>query len=208
MPNLLPIHSEKLLSSHALNRAITIHIIYSNDLYRLDVAVLGETEPHTKNYNAIYERNHQWYNFKALYPEPQSVLPPIKFAKAQVVLSDNWKLGEINSCFPATSYEEIGDKFTLGSNKLSEQTWNFKYTPILERFSVTYHYKAKNFTDQKVIEFNLTEYHVNCNNDSDSKQDYPIHELESHILVFYPGVLLWHEHRHLNRYWNNSQPIC
>jgi hypothetical protein len=61
----------------------------SNDLYSLDVAILGETEPHTKNCNGIYERNHQWYNLKALYPLPQSLLPPIKFAKAQVVLSDS-----------------------------------------------------------------------------------------------------------------------
>ncbi|WCR53872.1 MAG: hypothetical protein PG981_000894 [Wolbachia endosymbiont of Ctenocephalides orientis wCori] len=39
---------------------------YSNDLYRLDIAVLGETEPHTENYGGIYELNHVWYNFKAL----------------------------------------------------------------------------------------------------------------------------------------------
>lgn len=180
---------------------------FSNDLYRLDVAILGETEPHTKNYNGIYERNHLWYNFKTLYPLPQSVLPAIKFAKAQIVLSDSWKLGEINACFPVSYYEEIGDKFTLGSDKLSEQIWNFKYTPILERFSVTYNYKAENFTDQKVTEFNLTEYHVNCKNSSDPKQDDPIHELESHILVFYPGVVTWHEHKHLNRPWKNTQSI-
>jgi hypothetical protein len=112
---------------------------YSSDLYRLDVSILGETEPHTKNYNGIYERNHQWYNFKALYPEPQSVLPAIKFSKAQIVLSDSWNLGNINSCFPVCYNEEMGDNILLGNDKLSEQCWNFKYRPILERFSVTYH---------------------------------------------------------------------
>lgn len=181
--------------------------VFSNDLYRLDVAILGDTESHTKNYNGIYERDHQWYNLKALYPEPQSVLPAIKFAKAQVVLSDSWQLGNINSCFPVCYGEEMGDKFILGSDKLSEQTWNFKYTPILERFNITYHYKAKNFDDQKVIEFNLTKYHVDCKNDPNPKQNDSIHELENYIAVFYPGVLTWHEHRHLNRSWINCQPI-
>ncbi|APR98553.1 phage tail protein [Wolbachia endosymbiont of Folsomia candida] len=181
---------------------------FSNDVYRLDIAVLGETEPHTKNYNGIYERDHVWYNFKALYPIPQSLLPPIKFAKAQVVLSDSWKLGDINTCFPATSKKEEGSGFYLGSSKLSEQLWNFKYTPILERFSITYNYEAKNFTDQKVIEFNLTEYHVHWKNSSDLKQDDPIHELENYIAVLYPGVLLWHEHRHLHRTWKEKHPIC
>jgi P2-related tail formation protein len=180
----------------------------SNDLYRLDVAILGETEPHTKNYNGIYERNHLWYNLKTLYPEPQSVLPAIKFTKAQIVLSDSWNFGDINACFPVCYDEEMGDKFLLGNDKFSEQCWNFKYTPILERFSVTYHYEAKNFDGQKIIESNLTEYHVDCKNDSSSEQIDPIHELENYIAVFYPGVLLWHEHRHLNRCWNNSQPIC
>lgn len=58
---------------------------FSNDIYRLDVALLGETEPHTKDYKGIYERDHLWYNLKALYPLPQSLLPSIKFAKAQIV---------------------------------------------------------------------------------------------------------------------------
>lgn len=94
---------------------------YSNDLYRLDVATLGETEPHTKNYNGTYERNHEWYNLEALYPLPQSLLPEIKFAKALIVLSDSWNLGDINACFASTTYEEIEHTFHLSEDKLSEQ---------------------------------------------------------------------------------------
>lgn len=82
-----------------------------------------------KNYRDNYERNHVWYNFKALYPLPQSLLPAIKFAKAQIVLSDSWNLGEINTCFPVSSIEERGKGFLLGNDKLSEQLWNLKYQP-------------------------------------------------------------------------------
>ncbi|MDG7055710.1 MAG: phage tail protein [Wolbachia endosymbiont of Menacanthus eurysternus] len=181
---------------------------FSNDIYRLDVAVLGETEPHTKNYSGIYERSHQWCNFKTLYPLPQSLLPEIKFAKAEIVLSDSWNLGEINACFPVTSIEECGERFILGSSKLSEELWNLKYEPILERFSVTHHYKVENYTDQKIIRYGLAEHNIRYENDLDSKQKDAIHELENYILVFYPGVLTWHEHRHLNRKWVEKQPIC
>ncbi|WP_353272892.1 phage tail protein [Wolbachia endosymbiont (group A) of Portevinia maculata] len=180
----------------------------SNDLYRLDVAILGETEPHTKNYNGIYERSHQWNNLKTLYPLPQSLLPEIKFAKAQIVLSDSWSLGEINACFPVSSIEERGKRFLLGSDKLSEQLWNLKYKPILERFSVTYHYKVENSTDQKVIRFGLAKHYVHFESELNSEQKDAIQELENYILVFYPGVLTWHEHRHLNRSWEEKQPIC
>ncbi|TVS85181.1 phage tail protein, partial [Wolbachia pipientis] len=169
---------------------------------------LGETEPHTKNYNGIYERNHLWYNLKALYPLPQSLLPEIKFAKAQIVLSNSWDLGDINTCFPVSSVEERGNKFVLGSDKLSGQHWNLKHKPILERFSVTHNYKVENYTDQKVRKYVLAEHNVYYKNDSDSEQKDSIHELEKHILVFYPGVLKWHEHRHLHRSWKDSQAIC
>ncbi len=48
---------------------------------------------------------------------------------------------------------------------------------------------------------------MDCKNNSDSKQDDSIHELENHIFVFYPGMLTWHEHKHLNRFWNDVRPI-
>ncbi|MFP3016240.1 MAG: phage tail protein [Wolbachia sp.] len=180
----------------------------SNDIYRLDAAVLGETEPHTKDYKGIYERSHQWYNLKALYPLTQSLLPSIKFAKAQIVLSDSWNLGEINACFPVGSIEEEGNKFVLESDKLSGQYWNLKHKPILERFGVTHFYQTKNFIDQKIVGYVIVEHNIRYENDLNSEQKDSIHELENYILAFYPGVLKWHEHRHLHRSWKNSQAIC
>ncbi|MFT0820060.1 MULTISPECIES: phage tail protein [Wolbachia] len=179
----------------------------SNDLYRLDVAILGETEPHTKNYNSIYERSHQWNNLKTLYPLPQSLLPEIKFAKAEIILSDSWNLGEINACFPVTSVEECGEKFYLNNHKLSEQVWNLKYQPILGRFFAVHHYQVKNFSTPKIIRFSVAEHYIHFENELDSKQKDAIQELENYILVFYPGVLTWHEHRHLHRSWKDSQII-
>ncbi|MCJ7455104.1 MAG: phage tail protein [Wolbachia endosymbiont of Homalodisca vitripennis] len=181
---------------------------FSNDIYRLDVAVLGETETHTKDYKGIYERDRLWYNLKALYPLPQSLLPEIKFAKAQIVLSDSWNLGEINACFAVGSVEERGNKFVLGSDKLSGQYWNLKHKPILERFSVIHFYQTKNFIDQKIVGYVIAEHNIRYENDLNSEQKDSIHELENHILVFYPGVLKWHEHQHLHRSWKNSQVIC
>lgn len=156
----------------------------------------------------MYERNHRWHNVKALYPLPQSLLPEIKFAKAGIVLSDSWNLGKINACFPVTSVEEKGSKFLLGRNKLSQQLWNLKCKPILERFSVTHNYKVENHTNQKIIRYGIANHYVHFEDDLGSKQKDTIHELEKYILVFYGGVLTWHEHRHLNRKWVERQVIC
>lgn len=158
---------------------------------------MGETEPHTRNYSIVYEREHQGYNFKALYPLPQSLLPEIKFAKAEIVLSDSWKLGDINACFPVSYREEVGSVFDLNDNRLSEKPWNFEHRAILERFNVTYHYEAQNFKDQKVIKANLTQYHVSCKNEANEKQEDSTREPATYVAVFYSGVILWHEHQHL-----------
>ena len=96
----------------------------------------------------------------------------------------------------------------MGSSKLSQQLWILKHKPILERFSVTHHYKVENYTDQKITRYGLAEHNIRYENDLDSQQKDAIHELENYILVVYPGVLTWHEHRHLNRKWVEKQVIC
>ncbi len=93
----------------------------------------------------------------------------------------------------------------MGNDKLSGQHWSLKHKPILERFSITHNYKVENYTDQKITRYGLAEHNVYYKNDLEQKDS--IHELEKHILVFYPGVLKWHEHRHLYRSWKKSQVI-
>ncbi len=93
----------------------------------------------------------------------------------------------------------------MENDKLSGQRWNLKHKPILERFSVTHDYKVENYTDQKITKYVLAEHNIYYKNDLEQKDS--IHELENHILVFYPGVLKWHEHRHLHRSWKDSQII-
>ncbi len=112
------------------------------------------------------------------------------------------------STLPVSSIEERGKRFLLGSDKLSEQLWNLKYKPILERFFAVHHYQVKNFSTPKIIRFSVAEHYIHFENELDSKQKNATYELENYILVFYPGVLTWHEHRHLNRSWEEKQPIC
>jgi len=184
--------------------------ILSNDLYRLDVAILGETDSHTKNYESIYGRDHVLRNPYVLYPLPQTLLPPIHFAKALIVLSDSWNLGDINACFAPTAYEETEHTFYLSEDKLSEQIWNFRRTPILERFNITYHYEADNFLNsenQKAKMFSLIEHYIYFKNDLNSKQNDSVCEPSSYAAASYPGVVTWHEHRHLSRPWKDFEPV-
>lgn len=70
---------------------------------QLDFAILNETEPHTRNHNAIYVRDHIWQNPDPLSPYTPDFEPPLHLAKALIVLSDSSSFGEINACFAVTT---------------------------------------------------------------------------------------------------------
>ena len=189
----------------------------SDDLYRLDVAFIGETEPHTRNYNGIYERAHIWQNPDPLSPFTPDFEPPLHFAKALIVLSDSWRFGEINACFAVTTQKEVGATFILSQDQLSDHVWHFLYQEILERFYRAQEHIALAIIDEEIKVFVEKEQRNTYREVaiwptlSEEKLDpiqlsYFAHS-EIFITTIYPGMLTWHQHRHLDRPWTNSDPI-
>lgn len=189
----------------------------SDDLYRLDVAFIGETEPHTRNYNGIYIRDHIWQNADPLSPFTADFEPPLHFAKALIVLSDSWRLGDINACFPVRLEHEIGATFVLSTDALSEHVWQISFEEVLERFASNYTenldaeivpdvkpYFAKEHSDW----FSETLLWPYLSADSLGELELLPYQKRDHFdPSLYEGCLLWHEHRHLNRPWTNTEPI-
>jgi len=189
----------------------------SDDLYRLDVAFIGETEPHTRNYNGIYVRDHIWQNPDPLSPVTSDFEPPLHLAKALIVLSDSWRLGEINACFPVRLEHEVGATFILSADILSEHVWQINFEEVLERFASNYTenldaevvpevqpYFAKEHSDW----FSETLLWPYLSADSLGKLELLPYQKRDHFEpYFYEGCLLWYEHRHLNRPWTNTEPI-
>jgi P2-related tail formation protein len=189
----------------------------SDDLYRLDVAFIGETEPHTRNYNGIYVRDHIWENPDPLSPYTPDFQPPLHLAKALIVLSDSWRLGDINACFPVHLEHEVGATFILSADALSEHVWTINFEEVLERFASNYTenldaevvpdvqpYYAKEHSDW-LAETLLWPY---LSADSLGKLELLPYQKRDHFeSSLYEGCLLWHEHRHLNRPWTNTEPI-
>lgn len=189
----------------------------SDDLYRLDVAFLGITAPHTRNYNGIYVRDHIGQNLDPLSPFTPDFEPPLHLAKALIVLSDSWRLGEINACFPVRLEHEIGATFVLSADALSEHVWQINFEEVLERF-------ASNYTDDVNIEIiaDVNPHFAKEHSDwlaetllwpylsADSLGELellPYQKRDHFEPSLYEGCLLWHEHRHLNRPWTNTEPI-
>jgi len=189
----------------------------SDDLYRLDVAFIGETEPHTRNYNGIYERAHIWQNPDPLSPFTQDFEPPLHFAKALIVLSDSWNLGDINACFPARLEHEVGTTFVLSADTLSEHVWKISFEEALERFESNYTNDVNVEIDPKVKPYFAKEYSdwlsekflwPYLSEDLLGTLELLPYQKRDHFEPsFYEGCLLWHDHRHLGRIWTNAEPI-
>ena len=189
----------------------------SDDLYRLDVAFIGETEPHTRNYNGIYIRDHIWQNADPLSPITPDFQPPLHLAKALIVLSDSWRLGDINACFPVRLEHEIGATFVLSTDALSEHVWQINFEEVLERFASNYTENLDaevvpdvkpHFVKEHSDWFSETLLWPYLSADSLGKLELLPYQKRDHFEpYFYEGCLLWHEHRHLNRPWTNTEPI-
>ena len=189
----------------------------SDDLYRLDVAFIGETEPHTRNYNGIYVRDHIWQNEEPLSPFTPDFQPPLHFAKALIVLSDSWRLGDINACFPLRLEHEKGVTFVLSADALSEHIWQISFEEVLERFASNYTENLDaeivpdikpHFAKEHSDWFSETLLWPYLSADSLGELELLPYQKRDHFEPFlYEGCLLWHEHRHLNRPWTNLEPI-
>lgn len=81
------------------------------------------------------------------------IAPALKFAKAQVVLSDQWVFGDINHCFPCTTLVEIGGTIELSGDAISDTYWALEFAEINERFwrdaSAATSYAGAEITGQK-----------------------------------------------------------
>ena len=175
------------------------------DIYLLDYARLGDTQPSLENARTIATRQRVVYNWTPLTPLKGSLLPITTFAKAMIVLSESPPLGDINSCFAVTDVQEKGNSFTLNQDILSEHAWKFCFTPLLERFYHTTSLQVENTSQPIVITLTLRKYIVRLpcalGKGSFTSFTQAIYQRAFFTRVRYTGVAGWHGHYHVNRKW-------
>lgn len=189
----------------------------SDDLYRLDVAIIDESPHHVANHNLILERLITQENLDPLFKAENPLLRWYSFIKGQIILSDS-VLGEINSCFPAKQNVEFGQTAKLDEDLLSHHLWAIAELAILERFFDDYASNTENlfeFEESKVSR--LQDYYSALSPErkwpSLSQEPLSYWQLDSanygdqYSHASYDGSLLWYEHPHLNRPWTDHSPI-
>lgn len=175
------------------------------DTYRLDFAILGETQPHVPNEIFSFIRQH------VVCAEAQERIPrnnivlAFRFAKTQIILSESEVLGDLNACFAASDIAEIGESFEVDYQKLSHHFWRFHNKEILERSEIT-HNQTIPMPLAKLAE-NTKDRNVWVENTAPAMCPAVVHDVCHCVLLEYTEPNIWHQHRHCNQAWNQQHAM-
>lgn len=191
-----PAHSE--LRNHVQN-------LWNHDIFRLSESYLDEEKTELLDPRFVHEHA---FNFEVVQGVSEESIRKTSscLAKSQLILSDGFVLDSENTVLSAFYVQETGRCFQLDYDTLSNHEWKQRYVEILERF-------VKKHTDTVVYDeipvtqsFSVRERKVGvC---SPKLSAVYLSQRESLALeVTYTGILLWHDHRHLKRRWDEEEVI-
>jgi hypothetical protein len=180
-------------------------LIYNSNVFRLDYCVLGED--YTELFDPGFVHEH---SFIFEMPEGLSnvAIPLVysSFAKSHLILSDSEPLDSENTAIGAFYVEETGHPTILSDSALSDHLWQLTQTEILERFTNFFADSAAHPQMYLVAKWSESSHFLSVTN-----ANIPATSLHQTILptltASYTGAILWHDHKHLDRPWNEEEPI-
>lgn len=127
-------------------------------------------------------------------------------AKSQMVLDDGFELDSVNTALGASTLQEVGSSFVLDSqDTLSNHVWKQERVEILERLwtdhraTLDVHVSVEAETSTQRRHFGAT---------TASSAITRTHQtLRNLFTARYPGVIVWHDHRHMDRKWGEEEVV-
>lgn len=189
---LSPKHAHTELHHHVQN-------LWNHDIFRLSESYLDEEKTELLDPGFVHEHA---FNFEVVQGVSEESIQKTSscLAKSQLVLSDGFVLDSENTALSAFYVQEIGRCFQLDYDTLSNHEWKQRYVEILERFVKEYADTVVYDEILKAQSFSVRERKAGV---CDSKLSAVcLRQRESLASkVTYTGVLLWHDHKHLERRW-------
>lgn len=182
-----------------------LQTIWNRDIFRLDEGILDEEQ--TELFDPGFVHEHAFI-FAVIGGVGQEAIRRTAhcLAKSQLVLSDGFTLGAENTALGAFWVEELGQLFQLDADTLSNHAWKRQRAEILERFLEERAETAAYGDASQPQSLGSRERQPVCTSPgSTATAVQQRHSLAS--TAAYTGVLLWHDHVHLDRPWGAEQPI-
>lgn len=125
------VHPPLAIELTPAREAVRVAVARLIDRYLLDFSALGDPG-HTPNEEILHSHLFALANAHGL-PDPESLRPERRFARAMVVLSDSTPLGDINANLPRFVWREEGQAISLGGDRLSATPHRLVRIEVLER---------------------------------------------------------------------------
>jgi hypothetical protein len=180
------------------------YLIYNDNIFRLDYCILSED--YTELFDPGFVHEHSFI-FEMPNGLANAAIPTVysSFAKSHLVLSDDSPLDSENTALGAFFIKETGSPITLSDSALSDHIWKLTPTEILERFTNALADSAVPSQTYETTKWLASArfYCVNANVFATS-----LHKtILPTLTASYTGAIFWHDHKHLDRRWNEEEPI-
>lgn len=183
------------------------HFAYavSSDVYRLDWAILDETDPGTLNHGMSREAYRYMFNSDFIGSGMGNIFQSRKIAKALPVLSEDAELDDINTCFSCGTVEYDETPFELCHSLLSQSS--LTSTPVLISYrSLNEKYMTAADSIDATIErgYRSRAYCTWLNYANVLDIDH-IQTIERYSAATYKGNNIWHDQQHFDVSWNDQK---
>jgi hypothetical protein len=170
----------------------------------LDYGILGED--YTELFDPGFVHEHSFI-FEMPDGLANAAIPTVysSFAQSNLILSDSESLDSENTALGAFYVEETGQPIILSDSTLSDHLWKLIPTEILERATNFIATTVTHIQPYETVSF-LASSHFYLVNHTISATS--LHQtILPTLTASYSGAIFWHDHKHLNRPWNEEEPI-
>jgi hypothetical protein len=180
-------------------------LIYNSNVFRLDYGILDED--YTEFFDPGFVHEHSFI-FEMPEGLSNATIPLVysSFAKSHLILSDSEPLDSENTAIGAFYVEETGHPTILSDSALSDHLWQLTQTEILERFTNFFVITVTHPQMYLVAKWLESSHFISATNSNISVTSLHQTILQT-LTASYTGATFWHDHKHLDRPWNEEEPI-
>lgn len=188
---------ESLLRDHIAG--VTDHFVFRLDDSRLDDEKTELWDP-----GFVHEHALNFVVQDCLANTPNAIQDVHTcLAKSQLILDDGFALDSENAVLGASTLQEVGISFILDSqDTLSNHVWKQERVEILERFYEEHASEA--LADVEGTFETPTQRHHFDEVTAVPATTRTYNTLRKILTARYPGVVVWHDHRHQDRKWSEE----
>jgi hypothetical protein len=170
----------------------------------LSYGILGED--YTEFFDPGFVHEHSFI-FEMLDGVANAANPTVysSFAKSHLILSNSVPLGAENTALGAFFIQETGQPIILRDSALSDHLWKLAPPEIIERFTNFFATTTAHQQTYAIAKWFAPSHFYRANSNISTTS---LHQtLLPTLTVSYTGAIFWHDHKHLDRPWNEEEPI-